>query len=77
MSPIVYGGRLVAIAGRERCHVLYDLDPDDLRIVLLMCQFFGAALRAGIDVAEVEQEAEAWARRAAEPTPAISTRRSD
>lgn len=75
MSPVVYGGQLVAIAGRERCHVLYDLAVDDLRIVLLMCQFFGAALRAGVELAEVEQEAEAWARRVAEPTRSLSTRR--
>jgi hypothetical protein len=75
MSPVVYGGQLVAIAGRERCHVLYDLDAEDLRVVLLMCHFLGAALRAGVDVADVEREAEAWARRAADPTPAISTRR--
>jgi hypothetical protein len=70
MSPVVYGGRLVAIAGRERCHVLCsDLAEDDLRIVLVMCQFVGAALRSGDDPLRAAAEGEMWARRrAVEPT---------
>jgi hypothetical protein len=37
--PVVYRGILVAIAGRERCHVLVDLGEEDLRVVLAMCLY--------------------------------------
>lgn len=38
--PVIYQGALVAIAGRDRCHVLADdLDESALRTVLAVCLF--------------------------------------
>jgi hypothetical protein len=62
VSPVVYEGRLVALAGRTRCHVICpDLSEQELRVVLLMCCFVGRALRSGDASDGLNQEAEAWA----------------
>ena len=34
---IEYGGRIVALAGRTRCHFVDDLDPATLNFVMVMC----------------------------------------
>jgi hypothetical protein len=61
--PIVFQGRLAALAGPTRCHVLCsDLADRELRIVLLMCLFSRSAVDWGHDLSTISRYAEAWAR---------------
>jgi hypothetical protein len=59
--PVVYQDRLVAIVGPARCHLLAELDDDDLRIVLAMC-LFNREVREGRAAGPFSSEgAERWA----------------
>jgi hypothetical protein len=63
VAPIVFEGRLAALAGPTRCHVLCrDLADHELRIVLLMCLFTRFAIDRGHDLSTISRHAEAWAR---------------
>ena len=60
--PVVYQGALVAIAGRDRCHVLTDdLDATDLRMVLAMCLFMREVVEARAPGPFTSERAEEWA----------------
>jgi hypothetical protein len=62
--PVTLQGRLVAIAGPTRCHVLRsDLSEHDLSVVLLTCLFMRREAGSGADPDELNERAEAWARR--------------
>ena len=37
--PVVYRDALVAVVGPDRCHILAELDAEDLRLVLTMCLY--------------------------------------
>jgi hypothetical protein len=86
LAPVVYRGRLVAVAGRTRCFLLCpeSLHPDEIKVVALMCQFVGRARASGRSPRDLNARAEAWAlailREEAAPTPGlprVSRRRSD
>jgi hypothetical protein len=73
-SPIVYEGRLVAVAGRTGCHILVeDLDAEDLRLVLLMCLFAYEAAERGLVADDLSERAEAWARQVVDETTGPAT----
>jgi hypothetical protein len=62
--PVTLQGRLMAIAGPTRCHVLRpDVSEHDLSVVLLMCLIMRSEADSGADLAELNERAEAWARR--------------
>ncbi|MGH2944914.1 MAG: hypothetical protein ACRDPC_01350 [Solirubrobacteraceae bacterium] len=61
--PIVYDGRLVALAGPRRCHVLVaDLDEDELRLVMAMCLCSREVRLGRLPGPYTAELAEQWAR---------------
>lgn len=63
VEPVIYRDRLVALAGRDRCHVI-DVSLTDAEILLVatMCLYVRLT-RGGPRGPVISAEAEAWARR--------------
>jgi hypothetical protein len=73
MTPILLRGRLVALVGREHCHVIApDLDAAERQTVLLMCLYVSQQVDEHDDTTALSTRAEVWARRVA---PTLSTPR--
>jgi hypothetical protein len=66
MTPITYGGKLVALVGSDRCHVIApDLDAEARQTVLLMCIYVSQHPKETTSEHGLSARAEAWAREVA------------
>jgi hypothetical protein len=64
LNAVLYDGRLVALAGRRRCHILAeDLDERTLRFVAAMCLFNREVEAGRVPGAFTSERAARWARR--------------
>jgi hypothetical protein len=64
VEPVLYEGRLVALAGDERCHVIdLSLSADEILLVAAMCLYVRQTRGVRPRGIAISDEAEAWARR--------------
>jgi hypothetical protein len=61
VHPVVYQGRIVAVAGRQTCDVVEGLDPETYRVVGAMCLFHREVAEGRVPGPFTSRRAEAWA----------------
>jgi hypothetical protein len=62
VQPIVYRGRVVAVASRRGCVFGADLDDETYRMAAAMCLFHGELVHGHVTGPFTSERAERWAR---------------
>ncbi len=62
MHPVIHDGRVVAVAGRERCYITDGLESGTWRLVAAMCLFHREVEQGRAPGPFTSERAEHWAR---------------